>query len=31
VFDFMGAADFIDLFMSVEVHLLSLAVTPHGA
>jgi len=28
VFDFMGAADFIDLFMSVEVHLLSLAVTP---
>jgi hypothetical protein len=27
VFDFMGAADFIDLFMSVEVHLLSLAVT----
>jgi hypothetical protein len=28
MFDFMGAADFIDLFMSVEVHLLSLAVRP---
>jgi hypothetical protein len=31
VFDFMGAADFIDLFMSVEIHLLSLTVTPYGA
>ena len=28
MFDFMGPADFVDLFMSVEVHLLSLAVTP---
>ena len=26
MFDFMGPADFIDLFMSVEVHLFSLAV-----